>query len=156
MQIEMKDLLPSGRPKINLDSLLAKREHPKTGKNPCVCASLVDPRNQSRVSLLKGFRKILPFIYHTTEQAVTIFLRYGMDFTDAVPLPPSFDFQWAHTGEILVCTYFEEIEDTVVLSYKWRLNTTKNQHQYGMDLLAFNLSTQEIKFFEWAAGLSYA
>ena len=140
MYIEIKKVLPSGRPKINLDSLLNKRDHPKTGKNSCVCASLIEPRDQSHASLVAGFRKILPFIYHTAEQVVAILLRYGMDFTDALPLPPSFNFQWAHTGEILMCAYFEEVEDTVVLSYKWRLNTTKNQHQYGMDLLAFNLN----------------
>lgn len=28
-----------------------------------------------------------------------------------------------------------------VLTYKWRLNTSRNQHQLGMDLLAFNLNS---------------
>jgi hypothetical protein len=140
MKIDIKELLPPGRPKIYLDSLFVRRDHPHEGRNLCVCASLADPQGESLSSLVKGLRKILPFIYHTFEQAVSIFVRYGLDPSKGVPLPPSFEFQWAHTGEILICAYFEEIENAVVLSYKWRLNTTKNQHQYGMDLLAFNLN----------------
>ena len=147
MEIDTSSLLPSGRPRIHLDSLLVKRDHLLVGKNSCVCASLVNPRDQSYASLVSGLRRILPFIYHTAEQAIAIFLRYSMDFTNVLPFPPSFDFQWAHMGEILVCTYFEEIENTIVLSYKWRLNTTKNQHQYGMDLLAFDLKENPPKIY---------
>jgi hypothetical protein len=40
-----------------------------------------------------------------------------------------------------MCAYFEECENTVVLSYKWRLNTTRKQYPFGMDLIAFDLTS---------------
>jgi hypothetical protein len=79
-------------------------------------------------------------MYRMTEDVFATLCLHGMDFPQAVPLPDSFSFQWAHTGEILVCAYFEECEGHVVLTYKWRLSTAKNQHQFGMDLIAFNLN----------------
>jgi hypothetical protein len=133
-------LLPAGRPRINLNLLLAMSDFRDKGCNKCVSLSLVEPRNKSRAALAKGLRRVLPFMYRAPQQALDILVRYGIDFADEIPLPSSFDFQWAHTGEFLVCAYFEECEGAVVLTYKWRLNTTKNQHQFGMDLIAFDLT----------------
>lgn len=78
-------------------------------------------------------------MYMTYEEAINLFEKYGVDVGNKILIPDKFDYQWAHTGEFLMCAYFEECEDTVVLSYKWRLNTTRKQYPYGMDLLAFDL-----------------
>ncbi len=142
MKIEVDiELLPPGRPSISLALLLAKRDHSTTGANPCVCVSIEQPITENRDALLNGMRKILPFIYHAPTEAIKILFRYGVNVTSNIFTPPSPTFQWAHAGEILMCAYFEECENNVVLSYKWRLNTTRNQHQFGMDLLAFDLQT---------------
>jgi hypothetical protein len=140
-------LLPSGRPEIHLPMLLKKRDHPEKGKNLCVCVSLTPPVDESFKALVNGLRRILPFVYHSAEQVVAILARYGLDFAKAVPLPTAPTFQWAHAGEILMCAYFEECENTVSLTYKWRLNTSKNQHQLGMDLLAFDLSSNPPRLY---------
>ena len=148
MYVHVDNLLPPGRPPIHLDLLLESREHPEKGSNDCICAALRDPRADHHSALVRGLRRILPFMYRTVEQVMSILCRYGMDFSDGVAQPPtSFDFQWAHIGEILTCAYLEEIEDVVVLTYKWRLNTTRNQHQFGMDLLAFDLDAAPPKLF---------
>jgi hypothetical protein len=81
----------------------------------------------------------LPYIYRSPDEVLAILRRQGMDFASEIPLPRSRKFQWAHTGEILICVYFEECEGADVLTYKWRLNTSRNQHQLGMDILAFDL-----------------
>lgn len=142
MQIQIDNMLPPGRPAIHLDRILTCREHPETGPNDCICAALCDPRPEHHSALVNGLRRILPFMYRTVEQVVDILSRYGVDFQKGISQPPtSFDFQWAHTGEILLCAYLEEIEGKVVLVYKWRLNTTRNQHQFGMDLIAFDLDS---------------
>lgn len=133
--------LPAGRPRINLNTLLKVRTHAQQGLNPCALASLEEPLDEYRLSLVKGLRKILPFMYRTNEQVIEILQRYGMDFSSNIPVPTSKSFQWAHAGELLMCAYFEECENKVVLTYKWRLSTTKNQHQFGMDLIAFDLNT---------------
>jgi hypothetical protein len=39
-----------------------------------------------------------------------------------------------------MCAYFEECENKRVLTYKWRLNTSNNQNQLGMDLIAFDFA----------------
>jgi Cap4 SAVED domain len=140
-------LLPTGRPRMYLDSLLVSRQYSENGLNPCFCISLADPQNEYRDSLITGLRKILPFMYRTKEQAFQILLRYGVDFVNKLPLPPSEAFQWAHAGEFLMCAYFEECEKKVVLTYKWRLNTTRNQHQFGMDLIAFDLQSLPPKIY---------
>lgn len=140
MRPQVDNLLPAGRPRIYLERILLCREHPAAGRNPCVSAALRDPKVEQHSALVKGLRRILPFMYQSVESAVSTLLRYGIDFQEGVSQPPtSFEFQLAHTGEILSCVYFEEIEAKVVLVYKWRLNTTKNQHQFGMDLIAFDL-----------------
>jgi len=152
MHIQVDDLLPPGRPMIYLERILLCRQHPKLGRNPCVCAALRDPHPEYHSALVNGLRRILPFMYRTVEQAVDILLRYGIDFQEAISQPPtSFKFQWAHTGEILFCAYFEEIEGKVVLVYKWRLNTTKNQHQFGMDLMGFDLDASPPAIYVIAA-----
>lgn len=78
-----------------------------------------------------------------------------MDFPKKVPLPTSPTHQWAHVGEILMCAYFEECENTVILSYKWRLNTAFNQYPFGMDLLAFDLSVSPPKIYAVAVKTSH-
>jgi len=140
-------LLPSGRPSINLRSLFAKRVHPDKGQNECVCISLAEPQPESHEALVNGLQKILPFIYRTREQAHEILDRYGMRLPKEIPIPTAFNFQWSHTGEILVCAYFEECEDTVVLTYKWRLNTANNQNPFGMDVLAFDFKTKPPRIY---------
>ena len=142
MYVQIDNMLPPGRPRIRLDLLLTHREHSEKGLNDCINALLRDPRKQHHAALVNGLRRILPFMYRTVDEVISILSRYGLDFPRGVSqIPTSFDFQWAHTGEILTCVFFEEIEDAVVLTYKWRLNTTKNQHQFGMDLIAFDLNT---------------
>lgn len=134
------DRLPPGRPHINLPLLVAKRKHPDNGVNDCVCISLANPVDDSHASLVAGLRRILPFMYRGYEDAVKLYEKYGVDVGFHLPVPDKFDYQWAHAGEFLMCAYFEECEHTVVLSYKWRLNTTRKQYPYGMDLLAFDLT----------------
>lgn len=125
MKVEVDlDMLPPGRPPIFLASLLAKRDHPTKGTNPCVCVSIEQPRTENRVALVNGMRKILPFIHRPLDEAIKIFCRYGMNVAPNVFTPPSPKFQWGHAGEILMCAYFEECENTDILTYKWRLNTT--------------------------------
>lgn len=136
----MNNLIPTGRPPINLPVMVGTRNHPKNGKNSCICIELLAPEQTNHEALVNGLRRILPFIYRKYEDVVSILLRHGMDFADRIPLPTSFDYQWAHTGEILMCAYFEECEKKVVLTYKWRLNTSNNQNQLGMDLMAFDFA----------------
>lgn len=147
MKVDLDNFLPPGRPTINLHLLLDSREHPESGNNLCKCASLTAPQSESHQSLVKGMRRILPFMYRRVEQVIETLARYGMDFAEEIPLPTSFKFQWAHAGEILMCAYYEECEQATVLTYKWRLNTTKNQHQLGMDLLAFDLKINPPKIY---------
>lgn len=80
-------LLPSGRPEIHLPLLLLKRDHPQKGKNLCVCVSLMPPVNESFRALVKGLRRILPFIYRSAEQVMEVLTRYGLDFASAIPMP---------------------------------------------------------------------
>ncbi|MGE3440566.1 MAG: hypothetical protein AB7O81_33450 [Blastocatellales bacterium] len=90
--------------------------------------------------MTNGICRILPFMYRSFDEAIAIFWRRGVKFRPAdFPFPTSAEFQWAHAGEILICAYFEECEEAEVFTYKWRLNTSRNQHQLGMDILAFNL-----------------
>ena len=147
MEIDSSKLLPSGRPAISLNLLLVKRDHPVQGKNPCLCVSLVEPRVESHDSLVRGLRKILPFMYRLPDEVVAALFRHGMDFPAMVPLPTSSHYRWAHAGEILVCAYFEECENTSVLAYKWRLNSAKNQNALGMDVLAFDLAAAPPKIY---------
>jgi hypothetical protein len=141
MIIDVDNLLPPGRTPIHLELIFDRRNHPLLGPNPCCCVSLKEPANENRKALLAGIRKILPFIYRSPEEATRLLFRYGMDVKEAIPKPDKFRFRWAHAGEILMCSYFEEVEQMTVYSYKWRLSTTGNQHQYGMDLLAFDTKT---------------
>lgn len=132
--------LPPGRPPLNLPLLIAKRKHPGTSTNDCIYINLVDPQADSHTALVKGLRRILPFMYRGREEAIKLYEKYGVDVGFHLPVPNKFDYQWAHTGEFLMCAYFEECENTVILSYKWRLNTTRKQYPFGMDLLAFDLN----------------
>lgn len=142
MHVQINNMLPPGRPQIHLDLLLATRKHPEEGPNACTYASLREPRQEYHAALVNGLRRILPFMYRTVDEVISVLLRYGLDFPKGVSqMPTSFGFQWAHAGEILTCVFFEEVEGTAVLTYKWRLNTTKNQHQFGMDLIGFDLNT---------------
>jgi hypothetical protein len=131
--------LPPGRPRLNLPLLIAKRKHPDISINDCIYINLVDPQADSHAALVKGLRRILPFMYRGREDAIKLYEKYGVDVGFHLPIPNKFDYQWAHTGEFLMCAYFEECENTVILSYKWRLNTTRKQYPFGMDLLAFDL-----------------
>lgn len=140
MSTSPNNLLPTGRPKINFELLIKKRTHPDRSVNECICVTLSDPRVESHRALLAGLRKILPFMYRTYDDAVELYKKYGVDVGSSLPLPDKFDHQWAHTGEFLMCAYFEECENTAILSYKWRLNTARKQYPFGMDLLAFDLS----------------
>jgi hypothetical protein len=140
MTSSISEGLPAGRPSINLPLLVAKRRHPLNGTNDCICISLVEPRADSHSSLVAGLRRILPFMYRTREEAIKLYEKYGVDVSVHLPVPNKFDYQWAHAGEFLMCAYFEECENSLVLSYKWRLNTTRKQYPFGMDLLAFDLT----------------
>ncbi len=133
-------MLPTGRPLICLADLLRQIEYPFQEKNPCTQSLLIDPKSDSHMALVKGLRKILPFIYRSLEQNIQILMRYGMNFANAIPIPTSFSFQFAHAGEILACAYYEECEDVLIPIYKWRLNTSNNQNQLGMDLIGFKFS----------------
>lgn len=135
------NVLPTGRPGIHLRNLLQNRQHPEPGQNECVCISLVNPQQESFPALVAGLRRVLPHMYRSSDDVVATLMRYGMDFSSHIPIPSSESFQKAHAGEILACTYYEECEDMLVPSYKWRLNTSKNQHQLGMDILAFDLTS---------------
>lgn len=137
----MESLLPTGRPSLNLVSLVKTRLLEKQSLHACKIVSICEPLDANFDALVKGMRKILPFMYREANEVVQTLCRYGLDFAKEVPLPPSPEFQFAHCGEFLSCAYFEECENLTVLTYKWRLSTTKNQHQFGMDLLAFDLTT---------------
>jgi hypothetical protein len=145
--VTIENIQPSGRPTIYLDHLLNRHNHPAKGKNDCICVCLKDPYDQSYKALTNGLITILPYMYRTLEQVVTLLCRYGLSFSSQFPLPDSFDFQWAHTGEFIVCAYFEECEQAVIPTYKWRLNTTANQHQFGMDLVAFDSAVNPPKIY---------
>lgn len=140
MNFSLPNLLPPGRKRIHLDKLVSKRDHPESGHNSCVCVSFNGDRDETFEALLAGLRKILPEIYRKLEDAIDLYLSYGMNVGDHIPVPTDWDYQWAHTGEILMCVYFEECENKLVLSYKWRLNTAHNQNALGMDILAFDLN----------------
>lgn len=155
VEIEISNSLPTGRKRINLHLLLAKRDHPVIGKNPCICVSLATPQAENRAALVKGMHRILPFIYRSVEQLMEILMSYGDELKSMLPYPKSPDHQWAHLGEILTCAYFEECEDTVIFSYKWRLNTARNQHPYGMDLIAFDVTVSPPKIYLVAVKTSH-
>lgn len=140
VEFEISNALPIGRKPINLHLLLTKRTHQTAGTNPCVCVSLAAPKAENRAALVRGMHRLLPFIYRSFEQLMEILANYGDELKAVLPYPKSPDHQWAHLGEILTCAYFEECENTVIFSYKWRLNTSKNQHPYGMDLIAFDVT----------------
>lgn len=141
MSPSKKNSLSTGRPRINLDLLVKKRSHPDKGVNECVCITLVEPRTDSHSALVAGLRRILPFLYRSLDDMVELLKKYGVDIGPNLPLPDNFDYQWASTGEFLMCAYFEECENASILSYKWRLNTRRKQHPFGMDLLAFDLTS---------------
>jgi hypothetical protein len=139
MEKKIGNDLPTGRPPIYLNKMTERRNHVVNGPNHYISVSLAEPRDGNREALIKGMRRILPYIYRSPDEVLAILRRQGMDFASGIPLPPSSKFQWAHAGEILICVYFEECEESDVLTYKWRLSTSRNQHQLGMDILAFNL-----------------
>ena len=139
MEKSISNGLPTGRPLIHLKRITQIRNHIVDGPNHYVSVSLTEPRSENREALIRGIRRILPYIYRSPDEVLAIMRRLGLDFAAGIPLPPSSRFQWAHAGEILICVYFEECEESEVLTYKWRLNTSRNQHQLGMDILAFNL-----------------
>lgn len=152
----MPSPIPTARESINLKDLLISQNHPTNGTNPCACISVKDPKDESLNSLLNGIRKILPFMYQFEDNVIKDLKRYGLDFSNKINyFPTSPDFQKAHLGEILACAYFEEYEDKTVLTYKWRMNTTRNQHQFGMDILAFDFSSSPIKIYAIAVKTTY-
>jgi hypothetical protein len=156
MKFNLDNLLPPGRESINLPDLIERRVINKVGGiNECVCVSIKEPCEANHKSLVAGMQKILPVIYQSPEQACQLLMNYGMRMLEKIPFPDSTNFQKAHAGEILTCAYFEECENAVVLSYKWRLNTTKNQHQYGMDLLAFDFGTNPPTIYAIAVKTTY-
>jgi len=149
MKIEIEDkdpsFLPTGRPRVHIHRLVSCRDLPSTGSNTGICVELASPEDENRAVLIKEMRRILPVMYRPLEDAFRIIFRYldqPSAITEQFPLPPSPDFQLAHIGEFLFCVYFEELENKIVPCYKWRLNTTDNQHQYGMDILAFNFDQE--------------
>ena len=147
IEIEEKDpgFLPTGRPRIHFHRLVNCRNLPLTGPNAGICIELASPEDKNRSILINEMKRILPFMYRPVEDAIRIITRY-IDQPSAImkqfPLPPSSDYQLAHIGEFLFCVYFEELENKIIPCYKWRLNTTENQHQYGMDILAFNFERE--------------
>lgn len=152
----MNKSIPTTRESINLKDLLDSEDHPTNGNNPCVCVTVKNPKSESQNSLLNGIRKILPFMYQFEVDVIKDLKRYGMDFSKKINyFPTSPDFQKAHLGEIFACAYFEECEHKTVLTYKWRMNTTRNQHQFGMDILAFDLNSSPIKIFAIAVKTTY-
>ena len=42
-----------------------------------------------------------------------------------------------------------------MLTYKWHLNTTRNQHQFGKDILAFDLTLSPVKIYAIAVKTTY-
>lgn len=152
----MNKSIPTAREPINLKNLLVSQDHPTIGINPCVCVSVNNPKDDCYASLLNGVRKILPFMYQFEDNVIKDLKRYGLDFSNKINyFPTSQDFQKAHLGEILACVYFEECEDKTVLTYKWRMNTTRNQHQFGMDILAFDFNSSPIKIYAIAVKTTY-
>lgn len=152
----MSSSIPTARESINLKDLLTSQNHPTSGNNSCVCVSVKTPKDKSHNALLNGIRKILPFMYQFEEDVIKDLKRYGFDFSSRINyFPTSPDFQKAHLGEIFACAYLEECENKSILTYKWRMNTTRNQHQFGMDILAFDFNSSPIKIYAIAVKTTY-
>lgn len=139
----MSELLPSGRPSIHLPELLEVRKASFADtRNPFAVASLRQPVDAHHASLVAGLRRMIPFMYKRHDEVVEILHRHGLDLPKGIPIPSSVRYQAVHLSEFVSCAYAEECEQLTILTYKWRLNTSPNQHQFGMDLLAFDLSSQ--------------
>lgn len=152
----MASPLPTGRELINLVRILRSLPYSDESLNSGLCLTIEDPIDENRAALYYGLRKILPFMYRLEADVINDLKRYGLDFPEKVRyFPTSPAYQKAHLGEILACTYFEECESSLVLTYKWRLNTAQNQNALGIDVLAFDLNSDPVRIYALGIKTSY-